>query len=58
MACYDHTGSRGLPKSNNLNISTIKLAIIEDHLNTMPRKPHNWNTPPHNIYNALSRNHR
>ena len=27
---------RWLPKGTDLNIGTVRLAIIEDHLNTMP----------------------
>ncbi len=47
---------RWLPKSTNLNISTPRLAIIEDNLNHMPRKLHNWQSA-HNTYTALIRNH-
>ncbi len=32
---------RWLPKSTNLNISPPRLAIIEDNLKHLPRKPHN-----------------
>ena len=48
---------RWLPKSTDLNIGPVRLAIIEDNLNTMPRRTHNWNTAQ-NIYNDLCRNHR
>ena len=48
---------RWLPKSTDLNIGPVRLAIIEDHLNTMPRRIHNWNTAQ-TAYTALSCNHR
>ena len=48
---------RWLPKSTDLNVGTVQLAIIEDNLNTMPRKLHDWHSA-HSVYAALSRNHR
>ena len=48
---------RWLPKSTDLNVGAVRLAIIEDHLNTMPRKLHDWNSA-HSVYAALCRNHR
>ena len=48
---------RWLPKSTHLNVGAVRLAIIEDHLNTMPRKLHDWNSA-HSVYAALCRNHR
>ena len=48
---------RWLPKSTDLNIGPVRLAIIEDHLNTMPRRIHNWNSAQ-TAYTALSCNHR
>ena len=48
---------RWLPKSTNLNVGTVQLAIIEDHLNTMPRKLHDWHSA-HSVYAALCRNDR
>ena len=48
---------RWLPKSTDLNIGAVRLAVIEDHLNTMPRKLHDWDSA-HSVYAALSRNHR
>ncbi len=33
------------------------LAVIEDNLNTMPRKLHHWDSP-HSVYAALTCNHR
>lgn len=56
----EHTNGmirRWLPKSTNLNIGQIPLAIIEDSLNLMPRRLHNWNSP-HDLYNQLKSNHR
>ena len=35
---------RWLPKSTDLDINPVRLAVIEDHLNTMPRKLHNWDS--------------
>ena len=48
---------RWLPKSTDLDIGPVRLAIIEDHLNTMPRRIHNWNSAQ-TAYTALSCNHR
>ena len=48
---------RWLPKGTDLDVGTVQLAIIEDHLNTMPRKLHHWHSA-HSVYAALSRNHR
>ena len=48
---------RWLPKGTDLNIGPVRLAIIEDHLNTMPRKLHDWHSA-HSVYTALSRNDR
>ena len=33
---------RWFPKSTDLDIGAVRLAVIEDHLNTMPRRIHNW----------------
>ena len=46
---------RWLPKGADLNIGPVRLAIIEDLLNTMPRKLHDWHSA-HSVYAALSRN--
>ena len=35
----------------------MRLAVIEDHLNTMPRKLHDWHSA-HSVYTALCRNDR
>ena len=48
---------RWQPESTDLNIGPVRLAIIEDNLNTMPRRIHNWNTAQ-TAYTALSCNHR
>ena len=48
---------RRLPKSTDLDNAAVRLAVIEDHLNTMPRRIHNWNSAQ-TAYTALSCNHR
>ena len=48
---------RWLPKSTDPNIGPVRLSVIEDHLNTMPRRIHNWNSAQ-TAYTALSCNHR
>ena len=48
---------RWLPKSTDLDIGPVRLAVIEDNLNTMPRKLHNWNSAQ-TVYDDLCRNHR
>ena len=48
---------RWLPKGTNLNINPVHLALIQDSLNHMPRKLHNWK-PAQHIYTMLCRNHR
>ena len=48
---------RWLPKSTDLNINPVRLAVIEDNLNTMPRKLHHWNSAQ-TVYDDLCRNHR
>ena len=48
---------RWLPKGTDLNIGAARLAVIEDRLNTMPRKLHDWDSA-HSVYTALCRNHR
>ncbi len=48
---------RWLPNRTNLNICPIQLALIQDSLNHMPRKLHNWK-PAQHIYTTLCRNHR
>jgi IS30 family transposase len=56
----EHTNGmlrRWLPKGTDLNVGAVRLAVIEDSLNTMPRKLHDWDSP-HSVYTALCRNHR
>ena len=48
---------RWLPKSTGLNIGPVPLAIIEDNLNEMPRRQHDWQSAQ-TVYTALSCNHR
>ena len=48
---------RWLPKGTNLNLNPIHLALIQDNLNHMPRKLHNWKSTQH-TYTNLCRNHR
>ena len=48
---------RWLPKGTDLNIGAVRLAIIEDLLNTMPRKLHDWHSA-HSVYTELTCNHR
>ena len=47
---------RRLPKGTDLNIGAVRLAVIADHLNTMPRKLHHWNSAQ-TVYTDLWRNH-
>ncbi len=48
---------RWLPKGTNLNLNPVRLALIQDSLNHMPRKLHTWQ-PAQHIYTTLCRNHR
>ena len=48
---------RWLPKGTPLDLNPLRLAIIEDKLNTMPRKLHDWQSAA-DIYTRLTRNHR
>ena len=47
----------GCDEPRLLRAVTVRLAVIEDLLNTMPRKLHDWDSP-HSVYAALSRNDR
>ena len=47
---------RWLPKGTNLNVGAVRLAVIADNLNHMPRKLHNWKSA-HTIYTHLNCNH-
>ena len=56
----EHTNGllrRWLPKGTDLNIGAARLAIIEDNLNTMPRKLHRWQSAQ-TIYNDICRDHQ
>ena len=48
---------RWLPKGTPLDLSPLRLSIIEDNLNWMPRRLHNWQSAA-DIYTQLARNHR
>ena len=48
---------RWLPKGTPLDLSPLRLSIIEDNLNWMPRRIHNWQSAA-DIYTRLSRNHQ
>ena len=46
-----------MPNGTDLNVGQVRLAVIEDNLNTMPRKLHHWDSA-HTRYAALCRNDR
>ena len=48
---------RWLPKGTSLDIAQLRLSVIEDSLNHMPRRLHHW-TSAHDIYTQLTCNHR
>ena len=48
---------RWLPKGTNLNIGQVRLALIQDSINMMPRKLHDWNSAL-SVYTELCRNDR
>ncbi|WP_420437308.1 IS30 family transposase [Candidatus Poriferisodalis sp.] len=48
---------RWLPKGTSLDLSPLRLSIIEDNLNWMPRRLHNWQSAAE-AYTRLARNHR
>ncbi len=48
---------RWLPKVTDRNIGAVRLAGIEDNLNTMPRKLHDWDSA-HSVYAELTCNLR
>lgn len=48
---------RWLPKGTDLNIATARLSVIEDRINNMPRKLHQWNTAQ-TVYDDLCRDHQ
>ncbi len=56
----EHTNGllrRWLPKGTPLDLSPLRLAVIEDNLNWMPRRIHNWQ-PAAAVYTQLTRNHQ
>jgi IS30 family transposase len=46
---------RRLLKGTDPDIVPVRLALIEDNLNEMPRRQHNWQSPQ-TIYTDLSCN--
>ena len=56
----EHTNAllrRWLPKGTSLDIGQLRLSVIEDKLNHMPRRLHHW-TSAADIYTQLTCNHR
>ena len=56
----EHTNAllrRWLPKGTSLDIGQLRLAVIEDKLNHMPRRLHDWQSAA-DIYTQLTCNHR
>ena len=56
----EHTNGllrRWLPKGTSLDIGQLRLAVIEDKLNHMPRRLHDWQSAA-DIYTQLTCNHR
>ena len=52
-----HCCADGSPKGTSLDIAQLRLSVIEDNLNHMPRRLHHW-ASAHDIYTRLRRNHR
>ena len=48
---------RWLPKATPLDLNPLRLSVIEDNLNWMPRRIHNWQSAAA-VYTQLTRNHR
>ena len=48
---------RWLPKGTSLDIGQLRLSVIEDKLNHMPRRLHDWQSAA-DIYTQLTCNHR
>ena len=48
---------RWLPKGTSLDIAQLRLSVIEDKLNHMPRRLHHWQSAA-DIYTQLTCNHR
>ncbi|MCY4456614.1 MAG: hypothetical protein OXB90_01530 [Acidimicrobiaceae bacterium] len=62
--CGDHSNEqpngllrRWLPKGTNLDVNPTHVALIQDALNQMPRKLHNWKAAQH-FYTTLCCNRR
>ena len=53
----NNTSLRSRVDKHRSIIGPVRLAIIEDRLNTMPRKLHDWHSA-HSVYTALCRNDR
>ncbi len=56
----EHTNGllrRWLPKGTPLDLNPLRLSVIEDNLNWMPRRLHNWQSAA-DIYTQLTRNHQ
>ena len=56
----EHTNGmlrRWLPKKTNLNIGQKRLNRIQDHLNDMPRRLHQWQTPQEHYNHLTASNH-
>ena len=56
----EHTNAllrRWLPKGTSLDIAQLRLSVIDDKLNHMPRRLHHW-ASAHDIYTQLTCNHR
>ena len=48
---------RWLPKGTSLDVGQLRLSVIEDNLNHMPRRLHDWQSAA-DIYTQLTCNHR
>lgn len=56
----EHTNGmlrRWLPKKTNLNIGQKRLTLIQDNLNQMPRRLHQWQTPQEHYNRLTASNH-
>ena len=56
----EHTNAllrRWLPKGTSLDIGQLRLSVIEDNLDHMPRRLHHW-ASAHDIYTQLTCIHR
>ena len=53
----EHTNAllrRWLPKGTSLDIGQLRLAVIEDKLNHMPRRLHHWQSAAHTYHTTQS----